>query len=61
MNKKELDHQKKFEPAMIKVQAMSVEDFQTQCEEHNIKCWEMDHMIYDLAQALVKSKSNGKS
>jgi len=47
--------------ALNKVTSMKVDKFQTQCEKHNIKHWEIDHMIYDLAQALVKSKSNGKS
>ena len=47
--------------ALNKVSSMKVDKFQTKCEEHNIKCWEMDHMIYDLAQALMRSKANDKS
>ena len=46
--------------ALKKVSSMKVDKFQTKCEEHNIKCWEMDHMIYDLAQALMRSKENGR-
>ena len=48
---------------MINLENISIklDNFQTKCEENNITCWEMDHMIYDLAQALVRSKSNGKS
>ena len=46
---------------LTKVANMKVHNFQTKCEENNIKCWEMDHMIYDLAKALVRSKTNGKS
>jgi len=46
--------------ALNKVTSMKVDKFQTKCEEHNIKHWEMDHMIYDLATALVRSKENGK-
>ena len=44
--------------ALKKVANMKVDNFQTKCEENNITCWEMDHMIYDLAQALVRSKPN---
>jgi len=48
--------------ALNKVTSMKVDKFQTECEKNNIKCWEMDHMIYDLAQALVRSKPKyGKS
>ncbi len=43
--------------ALKKVANMKVDNFQTKCEENNITCWEMDHMIYDLAQALVRSKA----
>ena len=48
--------------ALNKVTSMKVDKFQTKCEEYNIKCWEMDHMIYDLAKAitLCKEKKNGK-
>ena len=47
--------------ALNKVSSMTVDKFQTKCKKHNIKCWEMDHMIYDLAQALMRSKANAKS
>ena len=61
-NKDDWDLQQEIdEKTLNKVSSMSVDKFQTKCEEYNIKCWEMDHMIYDLAQALVRSKSNGKA
>ena len=46
--------QKIEEKTLNKVTSMSVDKFQTMCEEHNIKCWEIDHMIYDLSYALTK-------
>ena len=46
--------------ALNKVSSMKVDKFQTKCEEHNIKCWEMDHMIYDLAKAITLCKEKIK-
>tara|TARA_R110001606_G_scaffold109902_1_gene235740 strand:- start:41 stop:232 length:192 start_codon:yes stop_codon:yes gene_type:complete len=54
-NKKDWDLVQKIEEKTLnKVTSMSVDKFQTMCEEHNIKCWEIDHMIYDLSYALTK-------
>ena len=43
--------------ALNKVSSMTVDKFQTECEKNNIKCWEIDHMVYDLAKALTLSRS----
>jgi len=45
-----------------KITAMTVDEFQTNCENHKVPSWEIDHMVYDLAKALTitRSKSNGR-
>ena len=47
---------------VAEVSAMTVDEFQTACENYKISAWEIDHMVYDLAKALTvtRSKSNGR-
>jgi hypothetical protein len=37
---------------------MTVDEFQTQLEKHKIDANTMDNYVFDLAKALMKSKSN---
>ena len=39
------------------ISKMSVDEFQTTCEDYNIAAWEIDHMVYDLAKAITLSRS----
>jgi len=42
---------------VAEITAMTVDEFQTTCETHNIPAWEIDHMVYDLAKAITLSRS----
>ena len=44
------------------ISKMTVDEFQTSCENYNIVAWDIDHMVYDLAKALTvtRSRSNGR-
>ena len=42
---------------VAEVSAMTVDEFQTACENYKISAWEIDHMVYDLAKALTLSRS----
>jgi hypothetical protein len=44
------------------ITAMTVDEFQTICEDHKVPSWEIDHMVYDLAKAITlsKEKKNGR-
>jgi hypothetical protein len=44
------------------ITAMTVDEFQTICENHKVPSWEIDHMVYDLAKAITLSeeKKNGR-
>ena len=48
----------KLNDIVMKVTSMTVDEFQTACMQNNVAAWEIDHMVYDLAKALMNSKSN---
>ena len=50
INKEELNKN------VSKITQMTVDEFQTSCEDNNISAWEIDHMVYDLAKALTLSR-----
>ena len=56
------DEEWKMQCAINTVSMMTVDEFQTTCENYNIAAWEIDHMVYDLAKALTvtRSRPNGK-
>ena len=52
------DEEWRMQCALGMVSRMTVDEFQTTCESNNIDCDSIDNMVYDLAKALTKSKSN---